>query len=97
MYYLAHRCGWRGPLRHLNHRGIDSGSPDQRFYFVRHGRRKEETLAGRWKRRDELSDCGQESHIVHPIRLVKDHYLDCPETQVPASQMIEKPSWSGYQ
>jgi hypothetical protein len=97
MYYLAHRFRRRGPLCHLNHRRVDGGSPDQRFYLVRHGRREEEALASGWKRRDDLSDGWQKSHVVHPVSLIKDHYLNRPETQVPASKMIKKPSGSSYQ
>src|SRR3984893_1285621 len=60
----------------------------------RHGRRKEQSLAGEWHQLADTLDVRDETHVEHPVGFVDDENFDSRQKQLAALGEIQQPSGS---
>ncbi len=66
--------------------------PGQAPDVVRERGREHQVLAARREQRDDLLDVGQEAHVEHPVRLVKDEDLHLAEVRDLLPDQVEQPA-----
>ena len=84
-------------LRHLDAHRIVQELLGDAADFRRHGRRKEQRLAGKWDELADALDVRNEAHVEHAVGFIDDQKLDAGEQEPPALEVVEQPAGRGDQ